>query len=146
MTEFTYGPVEIYVVEFPGAELNPAVLTAVRELTAAGTVRLLDIVIASRNADHSVTVTEVTTIASLDLAPETELEVQGLVGDDDIAEAIAPVRPGSSVAIVALELTWALQLATSLAAAGGTVVRSERIPAPLINQLIADASEDAGNS
>ncbi|MBV0895435.1 DUF6325 family protein [Microbacterium sp. NC79] len=140
MTTLNYGPVDIYVVEFPGTEPNPQVLSAVLDLTKTGTVRLLDIVIASRHDDGSVTLVEVTEEDSQYVLGDMTLEVQGLVGEDDIAEAIAPIAPGSSVAIVALEMTWALQLAQTLANAHGTVVRSERIPAPVINQIIADAS------
>lgn len=140
MTTFSYGPVDIYVVEFAGTEPNPDVLSAVLDLTAAGTVRLLDMVIATRGSDGSVTFTEVTEEGSGYALGDGTLEVQGLVGDEDIDEVLADVTPGNSVAIVALEMTWAVQLAQSLSNARGTVVRAERIPAPVINQLIADAS------
>lgn len=140
MTTFSYGPVDIYVVEFAGTEPNPDVLSAVLDLTAAGTVRLLDMVIATRGSDGSVTFTEVTEEGSGYALGDGTLQVQGLVGDEDIDEVLADVAPGNSVAIVALEMTWAVQLAQSLSNARGTVVRAERIPAPVINQLIADAS------
>lgn len=141
MSTFEYGPVEIFVVEFEGARPDPGVLGAVLDLTRSGVVRLLDIVIAARQSDGSITIVEVSEEPDRLGLAEAELEIEGLLGEEDIAEAIESIEPGSSVAVVALELTWAITLAERLAAARGKVVRSERIPAPVVNELVAAAAE-----
>lgn len=141
MSTFEYGPVEIFVVEFEGARPDPGVFEAVLDLTRSGIVRLLDVVIAARQGDGSITIVEVSEEPDRLGLRDAELEIEGLLGEDDIAEAIEAIEPGFSVAVVALELTWAITLAERLAAARGRVVRSERIPAPIVNELVAAAAE-----
>lgn len=140
MSDPAYGPVEIYVVEFSGTTPNREVLSAVADLAQAGTVRLLDLLVASRQLDGTVTITEIGADSDLGSALGLELEVQGLFGDEDIAELVEPIEAGHGVALVALELTWATELAERLSAANGSVIRSDRIPAPIVNQLIREAS------
>ncbi|MGH3692212.1 MAG: DUF6325 family protein, partial [Microbacterium sp.] len=60
----------------------------------------------------------------------------GLAGDEDVEELADALAPGQSAAIVVLELTFARTLAQNLAAAGGQVLRSERVPAPVVNAMM----------
>ena len=136
MNDFNYGPVEFFVVAFEGDRPDPGVMAAIVDLTLSGTVRLLDLVIASRPDDDTVRVLEIDEAALFGDGPVVALEIQGLIGEEDIADALAPVEPGLSVAIAALELVWATTLAQRVAEAGGVVVRSERIPAPVVNELV----------
>ena len=138
MEGFEYGPVEIFVVEFEGSGLDAAVLDSVIAATATGAVRLLDLAVAARAEDGTVSYTEVVgNDDGLGVEP-VALEVQGLLGEDDLAEAAASIAPGFGVALVALEMCWATELAGRLAAARGMVVRSERIPAAVVNQLVSE--------
>lgn len=138
---FAYGPVDVYVVEFEGGELSPAVLDSLLELSASGTVRVVDLVVVTRDTGGSVHVTELRDGAANALSGiGLDLEIEGLIGEDDIAESIAGVSPGFGVAIVAIEMRWATTLASRLAAAEGRVVRAERIPAPLVDELVRTAA------
>lgn len=140
-TQFAYGPIDVYVVEFEGEGLSPAVLDALLELSATGTVRVVDLVVVTRNADGSVDVSELRDNAAKALSGiGLDLEIEGLIGQDDIAESIADVSPGFGVAIAAIEMRWATTLASRLAAASGRVVRTERISAPLVDELVAIAT------
>lgn len=142
-TRFTYGPIDVYVVEFEGDGLSPAVLDALLELSASGTVRVVDLVVATRAADGTVEVTELRENAAMALSGMgLELEIEGLIGEDDIAGSIAATAPGFGVAIAAIEMRWATTLASRLAAASGRVVRTERISAPLVEELLASAAAD----
>lgn len=136
MESFEYGPVEIFVVEFEGTGIDPAVLESVLGATASGAVRLLDMAVAVRAQDGTVSYTEVVGDADGTGVQGITLEVQGLLGEEDLEEAAASIEPGFGVALVALELCWATELAQNLTAARGKVVRSERIPAAAVNQLI----------
>lgn len=139
--QFSYGPIDVYVVEFEGDGLSPAVLDALLELSASGTVRVVDLVVVNRDADGSVRVTELRENAAKALSGiGLDLEIEGLIGEDDIAESIANVSAGFGVAIAALEMRWATTLASRLASASGRVVRTERIPAPLVDELVANAA------
>lgn len=137
---FAYGPIEVYVVEFEGEGLAPAVLDALLTLSASGTVRVVDLVVVARRADGSVHLTELREDAAHALSGiGLELEIEGLIGEDDIAESIAHTAPGFGVAIAAIEMRWATELASRLASEGGRVVRTERVPAPLVNELVSTA-------
>lgn len=143
--EYTYGPIELYVVEFDGDGLAPAVLDAILELSASGTVRVVDLIVVTRDADGAVHVTELTDDSAKALSRiGLELEIEGLISEDDIDEAIADIVPGHGIAIAAFEMRWATTLASRLAAANGRVVRSEHIPAPIVQQLILAASAAEG--
>lgn len=136
MEKFEYGPVEIYVVEFAGEAVDPGVLRSVADLSEGSVVRLLDMVVATRALDGSTSIVEIADASGEAL--DIQLAVQGLLGEEDVAEALALVQPGSGVALVALELRWATELAQNLAAANGTVIHSQRIPAAVVNNLISE--------
>ena len=52
------------------------------------------------------------------------------------------IEPGTTAALVALELTWAKRIAEKLAAAGSEVIGVERIPAPVVNALLESIEDD----
>lgn len=139
-SDFEYGPIDVYVVEFEGERVDPAVLDSLLGLSASGTVRVVDLIVAVRGHDGTVRVTElrddeVTAMSVFGV----ELEIEGLLSDEDVEDAVAVVAPGYGVAIAAIELRWAAGLAARLNAAGGRVVRTERIPGPEVNALVAAA-------
>lgn len=139
--EFAFGPVEVFVVAFDGDAPDPGVLAAVTDLALSDAVRVLDLVVAVRHTDGSVQVTEMRESAT-GVVTEFVMELEGVIGEDDIAEAVADAAPGTGVAILALEMLWAKTLASRVAATGGEVIRAERISAPLVNELVALALSD----
>lgn len=141
MADFRYGPVELYLVGFEGERPAPAVMQALADQLEGGLVRLLDFVIVSRGLDGEVTVTEIEDETDEYGFGGIELAEIGLTGADDIDELAPLIEPGTSAALVALELVFARELASKLAASGGVVLSSERIPAPVVNALV-DAAEE----
>ena len=131
MTDFRYGPVELYLVGFDGDGPDPRTLDALGELLEGGLMRLLDFVVISKSAEGDVSIVEVE-----DADFPLDLHEVGVAGDEDIAELAELVPPGGSAAIVALELTYARRLAESVSAAGATVLSVERIPAPVVNAVL----------
>ncbi|CAM3531726.1 DUF6325 domain-containing protein [Occultella aeris] len=135
MTQFTYGPVELYLVGFEGDRPSPGVVSALTELIDNGSVRLLDFVIVSRSESGEITVAEVEDQIDDYGLGDSGLSATGLVAEEDIAEFAELIPPGASAALVALELSWARTLADRLDASGGVVLRTERIPAPIVNAI-----------
>ncbi|WP_221586315.1 DUF6325 family protein [Microbacterium sp. G2-8] len=140
MTNFRYGPVELYLVGFEGEGPDPQTLGALGELLESGLVRLLDFIILSRSEGGDLTVVEVEGGAGFD---EIEIVSAGIVGEEDIADFAEQIAPGTSAGLLALELTFERTLAQSLASGGGEVLRSERVPAPVVNALL-DLVEQEG--
>lgn len=141
MAHFTYGPVELYLVGFEGDRPDPGVIQALIDLVDGGLVRLLDFVIVSKSDAGEVTVTEVEDDADFGFG-ELEFAELGLSGSDDIDEVAESLEPGQSAALVAFELAYARNLAEKLAASGGVVLRTERIPAPIVNEILDIVEQD----
>ncbi|WP_375386443.1 DUF6325 family protein [uncultured Microbacterium sp.] len=142
MAEFEYGPVELHLVGFEGDRPAPGVIAAIVELIEAGAVRLLDFIIVSKTKDGEVTAVEIEDDSDRYGFGTVELAELGIAGEEDIEELAEMIPPGASAAIVAYELVWAKRLAESLATSGGFVIRSERIPAPVVNALVEAAQEE----
>lgn len=144
MTSFTYGPVELYLVGFEGETPSPGTLGALGDLLDTGLVRLLDFVLVTKSADGEVDVVEVEDdTAALGLGGAVLLAA-GLVGEEDVARFAEQMEPGSSAALVALELAFQRALAENLASSGGIVLDSQRIPAPIVNALLDFAEQEEG--
>jgi uncharacterized membrane protein len=137
MAEFRYGPVELYLVGFEGESPAPATLDALAELAEGGLIRILDFVLISKSDSGDLTVTEVE-----DEDFPLDLYEVGIAGDEDIEELADLIEPGTSAALVALELVYARKLAESVAASGAVVLSAERIPAPVVNAVM-DAADEA---
>lgn len=135
MTTFDYGPIEFYAIGFDGDRPGPEVLAAIDDLVASGTVNLLDLVFARRSADGELEILELSDTID-DGAPA--LDLAGLAGEEDIAALAEDLEPGSSAAIVVVELLWAKSFAAALYDAGGTVLARHGIPAPVVNAFLAE--------
>jgi uncharacterized membrane protein len=142
VTAFEYGPVELHLIGFDGDRPDPAVIAAIVDLIEAGVVRLLDFTIVSKSPDGEVTVTEIEDQTEEYGFGGVELAEIGIAGDEDIAELAELIPPGASAALVAFELAWARQLAERFAASGSVILRSERIPAPIVNEVLALAQAE----
>ncbi|WP_394553498.1 DUF6325 family protein [Agromyces sp. MMS24-JH15] len=139
MTEFEYGPVEILVVGFEGRVPDAGTLEAIAELVEAGDIRLLDAVFVSRDEAGNIEATEIEDFGDEIQIVDITLEASGLVGHDDLTDLAEVVPPGSSAALLAIELVWAKNLASRFAESGGVLLQSERIPAPIVNAVLAEA-------
>lgn len=139
MTTFDYGPVEIILLGFDGERPGPAILDAIRNVVEAGTVRVLDVVFVTRGLDDGLSVMEIDELGLGEAFRPGELDSIGLAGTDDIEELAENVPPGTSAALLVVEMLWAKQLAEELYDAGGMVLRTERIPAPVVNAVFAEA-------
>ncbi|MFT3797698.1 DUF6325 family protein [Microbacterium sp.] len=134
MAQFTFGPVEFYLVALADSQPSQAVLQALGDQLDAGVLRLLDFVVITKSDAGDVTATEVDS--------DLELAAPGLAGDEDLDEFAAYLAPGTSAAVVALELTWATAVSEKLAASGAEVLSVERIPASVVNGLVDAVGED----
>lgn len=132
-----FGPIELFIVAFEGAEPDAGVMSALHDLGDDASVRLVDLVVAVRRADGSVQVQELADLP-VDLSGAVDLVAEGLIGEEDIDDAIEGVEPGFGIALAALEMRWAARLSSTLAAAGGHVAHVALIPGPLVNELVAD--------
>ena len=141
MKEFRFGPVEFYLVAFDGDRPDPSTFGALTDLVSKGVVRVLDFVLVTRTAEGDLDILEVEEDDGSAVLDGLEPIVAGLASEDDVRAEVVP--PGRSAAVVVLELLFARTLAQDVAAAGGQVLRSERVPAPVVNAVM-DILEQEG--
>lgn len=136
MNDFRFGPAELYLVGFEGTRPDPATFRALADLVDSGTVRVLDFVLLTKSESGEVAIVELEEEDGGGGFEEFDLLAAGLAGEEDVETLAAVLAPGQSAAVVVLELAFARTLAQNLAAAGGTVLRSERVPAPVVNAMM----------
>jgi uncharacterized membrane protein len=138
--DLEHGPVEFYLIGFPGERPGPEVLQAIVELIRSGTVKLLDLVFASRGQDGELTVVELEELADQPGLSELVADELGLAGEEDITMVAEAMEPGTSAALLIVEHVWARRFAQAIARAGGQVLLTERVPAGEVDALIAEAA------
>ncbi|MBX0298494.1 hypothetical protein K2F54_00730 [Cryobacterium sp. 1639] len=139
MVDFKYGPVEILLISFDGDRPGPALADALRELIREKTITLLDLLFVSRSMDGDLRIVEADDLPEKAQLPELNLGELGLAGMDDVEELAAELLPGTSAAVLVVELAWARNFASVLAASGGAVLYQERIPAAVVNEVLEAA-------
>lgn len=139
------GPVDYFVVEFPGNKMTGEGLPLLVDLVDRGIVRILDLEFIRKDTDGTVTGFEITDLdgdGQLDLAV-FDGAFSGLLDADDLASAAALIEPGSSAGIVVFENRWAAPFIGALRRGGAQLVASGRIPVEDLLQAL-DTAEAVG--
>jgi len=144
MVNFTYGPVDLIAASFEDDRPDPTVLAALAELVDAGQIRILDLLIVHRGAEGELTFTDLDRDDPRNEPfADVELLAQGIVAVEDASALVADLAPSSSATVIAIELTWAVGLASRVASAGGVVLETVRITAPVVNAVLDTIQEPA---
>ena len=146
MTEHDTGPIDYLVLEFPTAKLNGEGFARLVDLVDRGIIRILDLRCATRAEDGSfaaVAIADLDGDGTLDLAVFEGVE-SGLLDDDDLSQAVSLIEPGSAVALLVYENTWAGPFVSAMRRVGAEVIDSGRIPVDtVVAALDALESTDA---
>jgi hypothetical protein len=139
------GPVDYAVIAFPGNQFRGEIAPAIAELVESGTIRVIDIAFAGKNADGDAVAFELT-----ELDPDVQaglekagVEVGGLLNDDDLLDIAAGLEPNSSAALIVWENVWARKVTQKMRDAGGELVAFERIPHDVVQAAREWALEQA---
>jgi uncharacterized membrane protein len=139
------GPVDYAVIAFPGNKFRGEIAPALAELVENGTIRIIDIAFAGKNADGDAVAFEIT-----ELDPDVQkglekagVEVGGLLNDDDLIDIAAGLEPNSSAALLVWETVWARKVAQAMRDAGGELVAFERLPHDVVQAAREWALEQA---
>jgi uncharacterized membrane protein len=142
MADARYGPVELYLVGFDDDGPDAETFDALTELIEQEVLHLIDLLVIRRAVDGAVDVLEIDDVDGFGLQVQ-DLAPTGIVGADDIEDLAASIPPGTAAVLVVVELVYARRLAAGVAASGGVVLRSERIPAPIVNAAVDLAASAA---
>jgi Family of unknown function (DUF6325) len=135
------GPVEYIAIAFPGNKFSGAIIPAIQDLQKSGTIRVLDLVIISKDADGNVTGIELNEASPEEQATLAALGVQSrnLLGQEDIEDIGAALDPNSTAGLMIWENVWAARFAQSLRDADGILIANGRIPAALIEDIMSES-------
>ncbi|HMD25427.1 MAG TPA: DUF6325 family protein [Streptosporangiaceae bacterium] len=131
------GPVDYLIVEFPaGARSFTGEMAAeLRALADSGTIRMIDVLVLTKDADGTVEATELS-----DLGELGELQVLAELGEllaaDDVEHLAAAMEPGSTAGVLIWENLWAASFASAVRRSGGQLIAGGRIPVQAITASI----------
>jgi hypothetical protein len=126
------GPVDYVVVAFPAGKANFSgeMASELRALMDSNTVRVLDLVLVTKDTDGSVEASELRDADDSEVgqlrAAEADLAV--LLAESDIAEIGGVLEPGSTAAVLVWENTWAAPFGAAVRRSGGQLAATGRIP------------------
>ena len=141
----SYGPVELVVLKFDGINFEGEVLREIQKVVDAGTIVVIDILLAVRIGDDPVRVVEIQELEDPILQRWEPIitDVGSLLTADDAERLSADLEPDSAVALLMFEHRWIAPIADALDNAGGRVVLTERIPRSVIDELVAEIAAEA---
>ena len=136
------GPVQVLVVGFEEPSLSGEILAELTRLGDAGVVRLLDVLLVSRNEDGGLQTLPPPPGAGPDLGEltaaflEAENEEVQTGGSDPNAWSLdEAVPPGGAVAVALIEHTWAQPLVGAIRRAGGQLLDETWLAPPDLELL-----------
>src|SRR3954470_24596016 len=111
----TLGPVDSLIVEFPAGQSNftgemAAELVALAE---AGTIRVIDVLILTKNDDGTVDAMELSDVDELGPLQQLETELAELLAAEDVEHLAAAMDPGSTAGVLIWENLWAAPFASA---------------------------------
>ena len=124
------GPVDYMVVEFPAGASNftGEMAAELLALVDAGTIRLIDVVVLTKDEDGSVEAVELADVGELGELQRLEADLAELLAAEDIVHLAAAMEPGSTAGVLIWENLWAAPFASAARRSGGQLIATGRIP------------------
>jgi len=135
------GPVDFLVIEFPAGQANftGEIADELVKLIDLGTIRLIDAIILTKDADGTIDAMELADAGDLGDLVELEAELAELLAADDVERLANAMEPGSVAGVLVYENLWAAPFAAAARRAGGQLIANGRIP---IQAIIASLEAD----
>ena len=105
----------------------------------AGTIRVIDVLILTKNEDGTVDAMELSDIEELGELQAIETQLAELLAADDVENLAAAMDPGSTAGVLIWENLWAAPFASAARRSGGQLIATGRIP---IQAIIASIEAD----
>jgi uncharacterized membrane protein len=134
----SHAPVDFIVVRFPGTDVSTEVADGLKALTDAGTIRIIDLLFLVKNSSGETRVRELADLDDVAYQGWDSIvgDVAGYLVDEDAQLVADSLANDSSAVLVLIENTWATEMVATIKAAHGDVLISERVPRPVVEQLV----------
>ena len=132
------GPVDVFIIGFPGNKFTGQIAPAIMEQVENGTIRVIDLLFVVKDADGAVTTLAIQDLDA-DISPafvSLETAEPGALGPEDAEEVSDDLEPNSSALLIAIENVWARKIVEGLLNADAVLIDSIRIPADVANAVI----------
>ena len=139
------GPVDYLVVEFPAGASNftGEMAHELLALVDSGTIRVIDVLILTKNEDGTVDAMELSDIEQLGPLERVETQLAELLAEEDVGHLAAALDPGSTAGVLIWENLWAAPFASAARRSGGQLIANGRIP---IQAIIASIEADEAST
>jgi hypothetical protein len=139
------GPVDYIVVEFPAgaSSFTGEMAKELLALVDSGTIRVIDVLILTKNEDGTVDAMELSDIEELGELQAVEAQLAELLAAEDVENLAAAMDPGSTAGVLIWENLWAAPFASAVRHSGGQLIANGRIP---IQAIIASIEADEANA
>jgi hypothetical protein len=134
------GPIDLIAVEFPGNRFKGEILRDLHELVAAGTIRIIDLVIVSKSDAGQVSVLELQ-----DLDPESrstlaplQAAISQMLTREDLEDIGAQLANKTTSAVMLYENTWAVKTKQAILDANGRLLVQARVPHDVVQETLND--------
>jgi uncharacterized membrane protein len=131
------GPVDVYIIGFPGNKFSGRIAPAILELVENRTIRVIDLLFLSKDADGVVTRLEAADIDE-DGAAYLSIDVSqpGALGPEDAEEVSDDLPANSSALLIAFENLWTAKVVDALRDADAVMIDSIRIPVDVAEAVL----------
>jgi len=137
------GPVDYLVVEFPAGASNftGEMMQELVVLVNAGVIRLIDILILSKDSDGEIDGIELDDLDELGELETIGAELAQMLAEEDVINLANAMEPGSTAGVLIWENLWAAPFAAAARRSGGQLIANGRIPMQAI--IAAIEADDA---
>jgi Family of unknown function (DUF6325) len=131
------GPVDVYIIGFPGNKFSGRIAPAIMELVENRTIRVIDLLFLSKDADGVLT-----RLAAADIddggAAYLSIKVTqpGALGPEDAEEVSDDLPANSSALLIAFENLWTATIVDALREADAVMIDSIRIPVDVAEAVL----------
>jgi hypothetical protein len=141
------GPVDYLVVEFPPgvSHFTGEMATELSKLVDAGTIRVLDLLVITKDAEGAIMGMEIEDLEQVDELRKAEADLAEILAVEDLANLAAAMEPGTTAGVLVWENSWAAPFASAARRSGGQLIANGRIPTQaLLAALEADETTEGG--
>jgi len=134
----TYGAVDFLALEFQNDKLKGEILPELIDLVEKKIVRVIDVVMIQKYQDGSIQALEINQLSPdlLGIFDPLNVEVSGIIQQEDIEGLGEQMEPGTTVAALLFENLWAVKFKEAVLRADGRVVEHARVPPEMVEEAL----------